>query len=93
MLFVYSGSKKDPGIPNLYPFKEQLLKQIQERKAKAEEEKQRRKEERQQEQTRLRSLHALQKDAISRTKKFDKVCVKSIQHLCNHCLTAATTRS
>ena len=92
MLFVYSGSKKDPGIPNLYPFKEQLLKQIQERKAKAEEEKQRRKEERQQEQTRLRSLHALQKDAMSRTKKFDKVCV-SICIKLMHCLTAATTRS
>ena len=70
---IYLGLKRDPGIPNLYPFKEQLLKQIQERKIKAEAEKQRRKEERQQEQSRLRSLNALQKDAISRTKKFDKV--------------------
>ena len=26
--------RKDPGIPNLYPFKEQLLKQIEERKEK-----------------------------------------------------------
>ena len=26
--------KKDPGIPNMYPFKEQLLKQIEERKEK-----------------------------------------------------------
>ena len=26
------GLKKDPGIPNLYPFKEQLLKEIEDRK-------------------------------------------------------------
>ena len=35
--------KKDPGIPNLYPFKEQLLKQIEEKKLKAEEERERQK--------------------------------------------------
>jgi len=35
MLFLLStGKPKDPGIPNLYPFKEQLLKQIEERKEK-----------------------------------------------------------
>ena len=33
--------KKDPGIPNLYPFKEQLLKQIEEKKVRAEEERER----------------------------------------------------
>ena len=26
------GLKKDPGIPNLYPFKDQLLREIEERK-------------------------------------------------------------
>ena len=30
----YLEKRKDPGIPNLYPFKEQLLKQIEERKEK-----------------------------------------------------------
>jgi len=28
------GKKKDPGIPNLYPFKDQLLRQMEEKKLK-----------------------------------------------------------
>lgn len=27
-----SGQKKDPGIPNLFPFKEEILKQAEEKK-------------------------------------------------------------
>ncbi|KAI9142017.1 guanine nucleotide-binding protein-like 3, N-terminal domain-containing protein, partial [Paraphysoderma sedebokerense] len=37
-------SKKDPGIPNLWPFKEKLLAEIEEQKRRAEEEKLRQKE-------------------------------------------------
>jgi nuclear GTP-binding protein len=36
--------KKDPGIPNLYPFKEKLLQEIAEKKAQKEEEALRRRE-------------------------------------------------
>ena len=37
MRYIYSlslilGIKKDPGIPNLYPFKDQLLRELEERK-------------------------------------------------------------
>lgn len=39
-----SGSKKDPGIPNNFPFKEQLLQQIADQKMKAQEEKEKQKE-------------------------------------------------
>ena len=52
-----AGLKKDPGIPNLYPFKEQLLKQMEERKEKAEEEKAERKLQRRKEKK--RSLQVL----------------------------------
>ncbi|KAJ1926815.1 nuclear GTP-binding protein nug1 [Tieghemiomyces parasiticus] len=37
-------SRKDPGIPNLWPFKEKLLNQIEESRVRAEEEKQRKRE-------------------------------------------------
>ena len=64
--------KKDPGIPNLYPFKEQLLKQLQDKKEKHEEEKKRQKEARKKEQAKKRSLYGLQHDAEKRTKIFEK---------------------
>ncbi|KAG0333679.1 hypothetical protein BG000_008986 [Podila horticola] len=40
---AHHKNKKDPGIPNNYPFKEQLLQQIADQKLKAEEEKERQK--------------------------------------------------
>ncbi|KAG2179065.1 hypothetical protein INT43_001915 [Umbelopsis isabellina] len=39
ILIFLLGSKKDPGIPNNWPFKEQLLNEIEERKQKMEQEK------------------------------------------------------
>lgn len=38
-LILLLGSKKDPGIPSNWPFKEQLLNEIEERKQKMEQEK------------------------------------------------------
>lgn len=65
--------KKDPGIPNLFPFKEQLLKQMEEKKQKSEEEKARLKLQRKKEQnSKRRSLQGLQNDALKRTKEFEK---------------------
>jgi len=32
LYFLTLELKKDPGIPNLYPFKDQLLREIEERK-------------------------------------------------------------
>jgi len=63
---------KDPGIPNLYPFKEQLLKQIQEKKEKDAEEKAKRKEQKVKKENRKRKLQDLQKDAEKRAKLFEK---------------------
>jgi len=63
---------KDPGIPNLYPFKEQLLKQIEERKEKEKEEKEKMKQQRTKEKSRKRKLQDLQKDAEKRAKLFDQ---------------------
>ncbi|KAI9232652.1 MAG: guanine nucleotide-binding protein-like 3, N-terminal domain-containing protein, partial [Podila humilis] len=40
---AHHKNKKDPGIPNNYPFKEQLLQQIADQKLKAAEEKERQK--------------------------------------------------
>ncbi len=65
--------KKDPGIPNLFPFKEQLLQQFQARKERVEGEKERQRLLRQQEHARRRrSLQGLQNDAQKRTKEFEK---------------------
>ncbi len=64
--------KKDPGIPNLFPFKEQLLKQMEDRKARIEETKVRQKAQRQKEQTKRRSLQGLTNDAQKRTREFEK---------------------
>merc|ERR1712013_808292 len=63
---------KDPGIPNMYPFKEQLLKQIQEKKEKEAEEKAKRKEQKVKQATRKRKLVDLQKDAEKRARMFEK---------------------
>lgn len=32
LIINISGQKKDPGIPNLFPFKEEILKQAEEKK-------------------------------------------------------------
>jgi len=63
---------KDPGIPNLYPFKEQLLKQIEEKKQKDEELKKANKQIEQKEKSRKRKLEDLQKDAEKRGNQFAK---------------------
>ena len=69
---------KDPGIPNLYPFKEELLRQMQEKKeqeadakAKAKEQKQK-KEQKLKQESRKRKLADLQKDAEKRARLFEK---------------------
>lgn len=67
-----SGLKKDPGIPNLFPFKEQLLKQMEERKQRSEDDKARQKQQRKREQSKRRSLQGLQNDALRRTRDFEK---------------------
>ena len=64
--------KKDPGIPNLYPFKESLISQLEEKKQRAEQDQERRKLERQKEHAKKRSLQGLQNDVERRTKEFDK---------------------
>lgn len=64
--------KKDPGIPNLFPFKEELLKQAEEKKRRLEEAKERRKENRLTEVNKKRNLESLQKDAEKRGKEFEK---------------------
>lgn len=64
--------KKDPGIPNLFPLKEQLLKQMEERKIRSEEQKARQKAQRHKEHTKRRSLQGLQNDAQKRTREFEK---------------------
>ena len=65
-------SKKDPGIPNLYPFKEQTLKQLQDIKEREEEEKKRQKEARKKQHAKRRSLQGLRNDAEKRGKLFEK---------------------
>lgn len=72
--------RKDPGIPNMYPFKEQLLKQIEERKEKEKDDKEKLKEERSQEKTRKRKLLDLQKNAEKRAKLFDQKTEMDINH-------------
>lgn len=64
--------KKDPGIPNLYPFKEQTLKQLKEQKEREIENQKRQKEARKREQTKRRSLQGLRVDVERRTKAFEK---------------------
>ncbi|KAJ7328620.1 Guanine nucleotide-binding protein-like 3 [Desmophyllum pertusum] len=56
--------KKDPGVPNLFPFKEEILKQAEEKKRRQEEANERRKQSRQKEVNKKRNLESLQKDAL-----------------------------
>ena len=68
-----SELKKDPGIPNLFPFKEQLLQQMQARKERVEGERERQKLQRQREQAKKRrSLQSMQNDVQKRQKEFEK---------------------
>ncbi|KAJ2959330.1 hypothetical protein NQZ79_g5249 [Umbelopsis isabellina] len=60
----HGRSKKDPGIPNNWPFKEQLLNEIEERKQKMEQEK-----EEQKQQKREKKLRA--KEAAKATSSSD----------------------
>ncbi|KAF9019173.1 hypothetical protein CPC16_009631 [Podila verticillata] len=53
---AHHKNKKDPGIPNNYPFKEQLLQQIADQKLKAAEEKERQKLARRATQDKARQL-------------------------------------
>ena len=73
--------KKDPGIPNLFPFKEQLLQQMQARKERAEGEKERQRLQRQREHAKKRrSLQAMQNDVQKRTKEFEKKVTGYMKH-------------
>lgn len=75
--------KKDPGIPNLYPFKEQLLQQLQARKERVEGEKERQRLQRQREHVkRRRSLQGMRNDAQKRTKAFEKKVRERLSNIC-----------
>eukprot|EP00741_Cyanophora_paradoxa_P007833 tig00001215_g7579.t1 len=69
--------KKDPGIPNSWPFKEELLQQIEKQKQQKEEERQKAKQRAAEERKRKRNsdqktLAQMTKDASSRAKEFNK---------------------
>ncbi|XP_058940378.2 guanine nucleotide-binding protein-like 3 homolog [Pocillopora verrucosa] len=64
--------KKDPGVPNLFPFKEEILKQAEDKKRRQEEDKERRKKNRLKEVNKKRNLESLQKDALKRGKEFER---------------------
>ncbi|XP_022802751.1 guanine nucleotide-binding protein-like NSN1 [Stylophora pistillata] len=64
--------KKDPGVPNLFPFKEEILKQAEDKKRRQEEDKERRKRDRLKEVNKKRNLESLQKDAVKRGKEFER---------------------
>lgn len=64
--------KKDPGVPNLFPFKEEILKQSEDKKRRQEEDKERRKRDRLKEVNKKRNLESLQKDAVKRGKEFER---------------------
>ncbi|XP_013772982.1 guanine nucleotide-binding protein-like 3 homolog isoform X2 [Limulus polyphemus] len=63
--------KKDPGVPNSLPFKEEILREAEERKRQAEEIKKRRQEERNKLLMEKRGLAELQQDAEKRGLQFD----------------------
>ncbi|EFA84526.1 guanine nucleotide binding protein 3 [Heterostelium album PN500] len=62
---ILNKSKKDPGIPNLYPFKEDLLNRVQQQKEAIAAEKAAKKAER-------KTMASLAKDAASREKEFNR---------------------
>ncbi|XP_071810057.1 guanine nucleotide-binding protein-like 3 homolog [Asterias amurensis] len=64
--------RKDIGIPNLAPFKENILREAQDRKAKEEEEKKRQKDKRFQEVMKQRKIGDLQTSAERRAKAFEQ---------------------
>ncbi|KAI9018133.1 GNL3L/Grn1 putative GTPase-domain-containing protein [Phycomyces nitens] len=57
-------TKKDPGIPNSWPFKEELLNEIEQAKQEAEAEKQKIKEARQEEKARLKLKQQKEKEKV-----------------------------
>jgi nuclear GTP-binding protein len=71
---VVKKSKKDPGIPNLWPYKEKLLNQIEESKRMAEEEKRRKRQmeiQKKKKKKEANSLQALARSAEQRARAFD----------------------
>ncbi|XP_045165338.2 guanine nucleotide-binding protein-like 3 homolog [Mercenaria mercenaria] len=68
--------RKDPGVPNSLPFKENILKEAEDRKRQLEEERQKQKERRKKERQKLldkkRSLDGMVKDAQKRANEFDR---------------------
>lgn len=71
----YRSSKKDPGIPNLWPYKEQMLAHIQKRNARAEQQAQRRNEHmrrlQQVERAKVKSIADMAVDAQERGQAYD----------------------
>ena len=74
-----SRSKKDPGIPNSFPFKEEVLREAEIRKQRLEEERQMQKDRQKAARAKLtnekRSLSELVKDASVRREKFEASAV------------------
>jgi len=70
------GKRKDPGIPNSIPYKDQILKEAEDRKKRLEEERQMQKEKAKKERAKLRNknrnLEQFVTDAQKRTAEFDK---------------------
>jgi len=74
---THKPKKKDPGIPNIYPFKEQLMAKAEAHRQKLDDEKQRQKDDRAALRKKLRegagdSMSALVADAAKRAKTFEK---------------------
>ncbi|OMH81512.1 Guanine nucleotide-binding protein-like-like protein [Zancudomyces culisetae] len=67
-----SNKKKDPGIPNLFPFKEKMLNQIEESKRKVEEERERQKKARLNVHMQNRSMENIGQDAQKRAEAFEQ---------------------
>ena len=65
------GVSKDPGIPNSFPLKDQVLKELKEKKER-EESRMRQKEARRLQQAKSRSLQGLRNDAERRLGIFEK---------------------
>ncbi|XP_060563645.1 guanine nucleotide-binding protein-like 3 homolog [Ruditapes philippinarum] len=68
--------RKDPGVPNSLPFKENILKEAEDRKRQLEEERQKQKERRKKEKQKMldkkRGLDGMVKDALKRANDFEK---------------------